>query len=108
MSAPIVGRWAVDGEQDLPAVKALQAELTAPTALHPEMACRHRDPSVAEELLVLRADAGLDAGVPARRDAIRAYQQRFAPLGLFDVRLTFRRPDPELAAALGGLARAES
>ena len=50
----IVGRWAVNGEGDLTAVKALQAELTlAPTAAGPGNGLPTPNPAVAEEIAFL-------------------------------------------------------
>ena len=64
--ASIVGRWAVDGEADIPAVHALQDGLrltpTAPGAGLPVPGA-----GAHEDLRVLRAAARADAGLPAGR-----------------------------------------
>jgi hypothetical protein len=95
--ASIVGRWAVAGEQDMPAVRELQAGLTleatgegrglpAPVAAHEEL----------DFFEPLRR--WMQAFPPAPRD--REYQRRFASLGLLDPEPGFGDPDPELAAGL--------
>lgn len=80
--ATIVGRWAVDGEADLPNVTELQKQLTlTPTA--PGQGVPATDPSVPEDLRFFeQLRVWMAAFPPAERD--RAYQQRFAPLGLFE------------------------
>ena len=95
--AMIVGRWAVDGEADLPAVAALQEQL----ALEPAGdAAGIPDPApVSDELIFFEElRAWLQAFPPAERDL--AYQERFAPLGLLEAESPYLDPDPELAAAL--------
>ena len=62
--ASIVGRWAVDGEDDLPAVRALQAAADADGERRRRRAPRAR-PARARGPRVLRAHARVDAGVPA-------------------------------------------
>jgi hypothetical protein len=80
----IVGRWACDGPQDLPAVRALQAG----TALEP-FGARKEPAGIAEPAEVPRELAfferlrtWMQAFPPS--DADRAYQERFAPLRLLD------------------------
>ena len=90
--AAIVGRWAVDGADDLPAVRALQAGLTLRADGRPATACRRPAADVADDLRVLRAAARVDGRVPARA-ARPDYQQRFAPLGLLAADSP-TRPDP--------------
>ena len=96
--AAIVGRWAVAGEDDLPAVRALQHSL----ALTPDGAAAglpEPDPAVGEELRFFeQLRVWMRAYPPAERD--RAYQQRFEPLGLLAADSPYVDPDPELAAAL--------
>ena len=98
--ATILGRFAVDGEDDLPTVQALQAALT----LSPEGEGSNRglpepDPSAAEELRFFeQLRVWMRAFPPAARDL--DYQQRFEPLGLLDEDSPYVDPDPELAAAL--------
>ena len=98
--ATILGRFAVDGEDDLPTVQALQVALT----LSPEGEGSNRglpepNPAVAEELRVFeQLRVWMRAFPPAARDL--DYQQRFEPLGLLDKDSPYADPDPELAAVL--------
>jgi hypothetical protein len=94
--ATIVGRWAVAGEDDLPAVRALQAGLTlTPTA--GGRGLPQPDPAVPEQLRFLeQLRTWMQAFPPASRDV--AYQERFAPIGLLGEAYT--QPDAELAAGL--------
>ncbi|MGD0704042.1 MAG: DUF1254 domain-containing protein [Trebonia sp.] len=99
----ILGRWACDGPSDLAAIRALQAGLTlepyGPQA-HAEGIAAPADvpPGLAffEQLRTW-----LRAFPPAAPD--RAYQQRFAPLGLLDPASPYvdRAPDLERALAAG-------
>jgi len=101
--ATIVGRWAVDGEADLAAVRELQRGLTlSPTA--PGAGVPQPDPAVPDDLRVFeQLRVWMRAFPPAERD--RAYQQRFEPLGLLAADSPYRDPAPALAAALrDGLA----
>ena len=95
--ASIVGRWAVAGEEDLPAVRELQAALTLDATGQghglPEPGAAHEDLVFFEQLRTW-----MQAFAPAQRD--REYQQRFAPLGLLAPEPPFGDPDPELAASL--------
>ncbi len=102
--ASIVGRWAVDGEADLPAVAALQAQLTLTPTGGAGNGLPQPDGTVAAELLPFeQLRVWMQAFPPAARDL--DYQQRFAPLGLLDPGTPYADPDPELAAALSaGLA----
>ena len=86
----IVGRWAVDGEDDVPAVHALQDALTlspsAPGAGLPAPGEGVSDDlAFWEELRVL-----MRAFPPSARD--RAYQERFAPLGLLAAESPYPMP----------------
>ena len=102
--ASIVGRWAVDGEDDLPAVRALQqrADPTPPAA--PAPGCPRPTPRVRRRPRVLRAAAvWMQAFPPAARDL--DYQQRFAPLGLFEADVALRGARLGLAAACGRACR---
>ena len=96
--ASIVGRWAVDGDADLPAVHALQDALTL-TATAPGAGLPvpgegvPEDLGFFEELRVL-----MRAFPPAERDL--AYQERFAPLGLLDEESPYPMPGPALHQAL--------
>lgn len=96
----IVGRWAVDGEDDLQAVASLQAGLTlAPLGGGEGDGLPLPDPNVPEELGVFeRMRVWMQAFPPASRDL--DYQRRFEPLGLFETTSPYADPDPDLAAAL--------
>ena len=99
--ASIVGRWAVDGEADLPAVRELQRGLRlTPSAEGAGLPVP--DPAAAVEFFE-RLRVALQAFPPAHRD--RGYQQRFAPLGLFASSSLYTDPASPLVAALkAGLA----
>ena len=102
--ATIVGRWAVDGEDDLPAVSELQSQLKlTPTSIDGH-GLPQPDPAVSGDLLPFeQIRVWMQAFPPAQRDL--DYQRRFAPLGLLDAESPFVDPDPDLAAALtAGLA----
>ena len=94
----IVGRFAVAGEQDLPAVRALQDGLRlAPTAAGAGLP--EPDPRAAEALRFFeKLRVWSQAFPPAERD--RIYQQRFEPLGLGLEETPYAVPEPEVAAAL--------
>ncbi len=101
--ASIVGRWAVDGEDDLPAVAALQAALRlTPTGPGPGLPAA--DPRVADELAFFeRLRVAMAAFPPAARDL--PVQERLEPLGLLAPESPYADPDPELDEALrAGLA----
>lgn len=98
--ATIVGRWAVAGPDDLPAVGALQAELiltpvTGRTGLGlPDPAC-----PVADDLVFFeRMRVWMQVFPPAARDV--DYQARFEPLGLLSEDSPYIDPDLDLAVAL--------
>ena len=101
--ATIVGRWAVDGEADMPAVGELQSGLTL-TPIRHGAGVPQPDPAVGEDLCFFeQLRTWMRAFPPAARD--RAYQQRFEPLGLLSSESPYRDPDAGLAAALrDGLA----
>jgi hypothetical protein len=101
--ASIVGRWAVDGEADLPAVRALQQRLTL-TPSGAGAGLPDPDPAVPEDVEVFeRMRVWMQAFPPAARD--RDYQQRFEPLGLFEPRSPYTEPGSELLSSLrAGLA----
>ena len=100
----VVGRWAVDGADDLPAVRELQAQLTL-TPSGTGAGIPRTDPAVPETLRFFeQLRVWLQAFPPAERD--RTYQQRFEPLGLFEGDSPYVDADPALAVALAdGLAR---
>jgi len=96
--ATIVGRWAVDGEDDLGAVADLQSRLVLTPPEGAGAGLPLADPAVARDLVAFeQMRLWIQAFPPAERDV--AYQQRFAPLGLLDT-------DTPYAAAGGGLAQA--
>jgi hypothetical protein len=96
--ATIVGRWAVDGEADLPAVRALQRGLTL-TPTGAGAALPEPDPAAPADLRFFeQLRVWMQSFPPAERD--RAYQQRFAPLGVFAADSPFADADPALAGAL--------
>ena len=97
----IVGRWACQGPDDLPAVRALQAGLTL--APHGAAAVPRGIPAPAPEVpdgldFYERLRAWARAFPPS--DADLAYEQRFAPLGLLEPESPYRHSPPGLAAAL--------
>lgn len=98
--ATILGRFAVDGEDDLPTVQALQGALTlSPEGEGSSRGLPEPDAAVAEELRFFeQLRVWMSAFPPAARDL--DYQQRFEPLGLLDEDSPYADPDPELAVAL--------
>jgi len=100
--ASIVGRFAVAGEDDLPAVTALQAGLTlTPLGEGTGDGLPQPDPNVAEELAFFeRLRVWMQAFPPAPRDL--DHQRRLEPLGLLETTTPYADPDPELAAVLAG------
>ena len=105
--ASIVGRWAVDGEADLPAVRELQRGLRlTPSAEGAGLPVPDPAAATAVEFFE-RLRVSLQAFPPSARD--RRYQQRFAPLGLFAVDSLYTDPDSPLVAALkAGLAAGQA
>ena len=98
--ATIVGRWACDGLADLAAVQALQSGLSlepygtpAPTAGLPAPAAVPAELAFFEQLRTW-----MQAFPPSGPD--RAYQQRFAPLGLLGPAISYTDCPPGLAEAL--------
>jgi hypothetical protein len=102
--ASIVGRWAVDGEDDLAAVRVLQQGLTLEETGGPGRGLPEPAAGVSQELLFLeRLRVGMAAFPPATRDA--ALVQRLAPLGLTEAESPYAGADPARAAVLArGLA----
>jgi hypothetical protein len=96
--ATIVGRWAVDGEPDTPAVTELQSALRlTPTSVGRGLP--EPDPGVADDLRFFeQLRVWMRAFPPAPRD--RDYQQRFEALGLFGAESPFTDGDSELAGTL--------
>ncbi|MBV9049434.1 MAG: DUF1254 domain-containing protein [Solirubrobacterales bacterium] len=100
----VLGRWAVAGEDDMPAVRELQAQLRlTPTAAGAGIP--KSDSAVPEALRFFeQLRVWMQAFPPAERD--RVYQQRFQQLGLLEPHSPYLDADPALAAALTeGLAR---
>jgi hypothetical protein len=96
----IVGRWACDGPGDLDAVRELQTGLTlesygtaGPTAGIPAPAAVPAELAFFEQLRTW-----MQAFPPSGPD--RAYQQRFAPLGLLNPATPYTDCPPRLASAL--------
>ena len=101
--ATIVGRWAVNGESDLPAVGELQKGLSlTPTAPGPGLP--EPDPRVPHDLEFFeQLRVWMRAFPPAERD--RRYQQHFEALGVLAPESPYVAADAQLAAALrAGLA----
>ena len=81
--ATIVGRWAVDGEADMPAVRALQSQLTLTPAGSGYEGLPQPTEGVADDFAFFeKLRVWVQAFPPAARD--RPYQERFAPLGIFE------------------------
>ena len=99
-AATIVGRWAVDGADDMPAVRKLQTGLTlTPTSDGSRNGLPTPAPGVAEDIAFFeQLRVALRAFPPARRDI--DYQQRFAPLGLFESESPYVSPDENLTTTL--------
>jgi hypothetical protein len=108
--ASIVGRWAVKGEDDLPAVQALQAGLTLrPLGAGAGRGLAAPDPSVPEELRFFeQLRVWMQAFPPAARDL--DHQRRFAPLGLLEPASPYvdPAPGPRSRAAFSGVGRSWS
>jgi hypothetical protein len=97
--ATIVGRWAVDGVADLPAVRELQAQLTLSATGGEGAGLPLPEAAVDQALLAFeRIRLWMQTFPPAQRD--RDYQQRFAPLGLLDPGSPYAEPSPQLASDL--------
>src|SRR5262249_22179993 len=99
--ATIVGRWAVDGPDDVPTVHALQdaLRLTVADDAPPPRGVPGADPSVGAALLFSeRRRAWPRASPPsaAEQEALRRHE----PLGLLEASSPYADPDPALAAAL--------
>ncbi len=101
--AVIVGRWAVAGSDDLPAVAALQAGLRL-TPSAPGLGIPEPDAAVDADIAFYeRLRVWMQAFPPAPRDAAR--HAAFEPIGLLAAESPYVDPDPALAGALrDGLA----
>jgi len=96
--ATIVGRFAVNGESDLPNVAELQQRLTL-TQTAPGHGVPDGDPSVPEDLSFFeQLRVWMAAFPPSERD--QAYQRHFAPLGLLDAQSPYSDGDGELTEVL--------
>lgn len=91
--ATIVGRWACDGEDDLPAVRALQRQLTLTAADGDANACSGAGVPTAGEGLpeavafFERLRVWMAAFPPSAAE--QALQRRFEPLGLLDAHASY-------------------
>ena len=96
----IVGRWACDSPADLDAVRSLQSGLTLEPYGTPPLSEGIPAPAAvsAELAFFEQLRTCLRAFPPSDPD--RAYQQRFAPLGLLDPASSYRDCPPALASAL--------
>lgn len=96
----ILGRWACDGTSDLAAVRVLQSALTLEPYGPPAPAGGIPAPADVPPGLAFfeQLRTWLRAFPPAAPD--RAYQQRFAPIGLLDPASPYADCGPDLARAL--------
>lgn len=96
----IVGRWAVDGMDDLGTVRELQGELTlAPTDSAPGNGLPEPNSAVPESIEFFeQMRVWMQAFPPAQRDLL--YQERFRDLGLLEVDSPFVDPHPDLLSSL--------
>ncbi len=103
--ASIVGRWAVDSEEELPAVRELQNGLKL-TPSAPGRGLPRPDGGAVEDLRFFeQLRVWSQAFPPAPRDL--PVQRRFEPLGLFAAESPFTDGDSELAVSLrAGIERA--
>ena len=92
--ASIVGRWACAGDDDLPAVHALQDATTltpAATPAAPRPGSRRPTAACRATLVVLREAADVVAAVPARRRATAPLQAALRPARAADASVALRR-----------------
>ena len=96
----IVGRWACYGPADLGAVRALQDQLTLEPYGSPEPGAGLRPPAAVPPGLAFfeQLRTWMQAFPPSAQD--RAYQRRFAPLGLLDPASPYADCPSGLAEAL--------
>ena len=104
--ATIVGRWACEGEADVPAVQALQRRLSIRPLVDEDVGAGatpagipRPEATVPDDLAFFeKLRVWMQAFPPGATD--REYQQRFAPLGLLDETSPYVDPPAELRAAL--------
>lgn len=97
--AVIVGRWAVDGAADMPAVRELQAKLSLTPAGGAQEGLPRPEPGAREDIAFFeKLRVWSQAFPPAQRD--RDFQERFGPIGLLDAESPFTEPSERLADAL--------
>lgn len=113
----IIGRYAVDGHDDIPNVTALQEQTwLTPLSLYPdqpdtltrELGDREVAPydvTVSDDLVFWEQFRSWLALYPPP-DAEREFLQTLAPLGLLDAESPYRDPAPELAGVLAAAAEA--
>ena len=96
----IVGRWACAGPGDLPAVRELQDGLSLkPYGARADARGIPAPARVPDELAFFEKMRAWTRAFPPS-DADRAYQRRFAPLGLLDAATPYADGPPDLAKAL--------
>ena len=97
--ASIIGRWAVDGEDDMPAVRELQAALRLEATGEDGAGLPQPNADVPHELRFFeQLRVWMQAFPPAERDL--SFQHQFSPLGLFEQDSPYIDPPADLAAAL--------
>ncbi|HEY2281784.1 MAG TPA: DUF1254 domain-containing protein [Streptosporangiaceae bacterium] len=107
--ASILGRWACSGPDDLPAVHALQDQLSLQPVEGEKTGAGVPQPVAVPSGLEFfeKLRTWMAAFPPADPD--RAYQERFKPLGLLDEASPYRDASAELASALTkGLAAGQA
>ena len=101
--ATMVGRWAVNGEADLPAVHALQDQLRL-TPTGNGHGLPQPDPAVPEDVVFFeRLRVAMQAFPPAPRDL--DYQRQFEPLGLLAAQSRYAEPESDLVGILRAAIR---
>ena len=100
--ASIVGRFACDGEHDIPAVAALQQQLKLlplNRALIPPEGVPEPSPDAVDALAPLEQIRTYMRAFPPHSDDV-TYQQKFASIGLLDDTCPYTSADPELEAGI--------
>ncbi len=97
----VVGRWAVDGEEDLPAVRALQSSLKlSPTTDRTTRGLPRPEPSVPEEIMFFEEmRVAMQAFPPASRDPTTrsASGRSVSSTGILPMSIPSRRSCPSYA-----------